>query len=164
MIAARRWASAWALCAVLGLTGCASLRFPAAVPTGASWSGRLALQVRDDAAQSFSAAFELRGAPESGELTLFTPLGGTAALLRWTPGAAVLVSNGQTRQFESLDALVLQATGAALPVTALFDWLAGTPTPVAGWRPDVSGLPQGRLLAHRMAPPPVADLRVVLDR
>ena len=160
----RRWLLAGSL--VLLLSACAQLprsEAPAA-PGAGFWSGRLAMQVPDQPAQSFSAGFELRGAAAGGELTLLTPLGGTAAHLRWSPGTAVLRSGGQERQFESLDALVAAATGAPIPVAALFDWLQGTSTPVPGWEPDLSQLGDGRLRAQRRDPPPVADLRVVLDR
>jgi outer membrane lipoprotein LolB len=60
--------------------------------------------------------------------------------------------------------MVEQATGASLPVAALFDWLAGVNTPVPGWEADLSQLGEGRLRAQRREPPPLADLRVVLDR
>jgi outer membrane lipoprotein LolB len=60
--------------------------------------------------------------------------------------------------------LVAHATGAAIPVAALFDWLRGIDTPVAGWKADLSLLSQGRLRAQRLEPPPPADLRFVLDR
>ena len=128
-------------------------------------TGRLALAVQDQPSQSFSAGFELRGQPAQGELTLLNPLGGTVALLHWRPGIATLDTPGRApQQFASLEAMVEQATGASVPVAALFDWLAGVPTPVPGWEPDLSGLPDGRLRAHRVQPPPQADLRVVLDR
>jgi len=156
---------AWAAMALV-LSACAQLpRRPADAPqaTGVQ-SGRLALSVQSEAAQSFSAAFELRGRPEAGQLGLFNPLGGTLALLQWQPGQAVLSVPGRSdQQFDSLDAMVEQATGGPLPVTALFDWLAGTPTPVPGWEVDLSQLPEGRLRARRLSPPPPADLRIVLD-
>ena len=124
----------------------------------------MALQVQDNASQSFSAGFELKGNARSGELSLFNPLGGTIAVLAWGPGTAVLRANGQTRQFESLDALAAHATGAPIPVAALFDWLAGTNTPVPGWHPDLSQLGQGRLRAQRMQPQPQVDLRMAFDQ
>ena len=132
-------------------------------PQNGPWTGRLALQVEDSPGQSFSAAFELRGRAETGELTLFTPIGGVAAVLNWAPGSASLKTGAEVRQFESVDALVSQATGSAIPVAALFDWLVGKNTAVAGWQADLSGLAEGRLRAQRLAPP-AADLRVVLDR
>ncbi|MDB5873343.1 MAG: hypothetical protein JWQ07_2785 [Ramlibacter sp.] len=158
----------WLLALLLAFlaAGCASP--PRATPTadGAAgpWSGRMALQVEGNQSQSFSAGFELKGNAQAGELTLSSPLGGTLAVLAWAPGSATLRSGGQTREFESVDALVAHATGSAIPVAALFDWLRGTPTAVAGWQADLSLLGQGRLAARRTEPPPVADLRVALDR
>lgn len=161
---ARRWFLALSIVAAVG--GCASLAppQPREVTAGGPWSGRLALQVSDKPEQSFSAMFELKGTAQAGELTLSNPLGGTIALLSWAPGTASLRSNGQTRQFDSVDALVQHATGTAIPVGALFDWLRGVPTPVPGWHPDLSQLAQGRIFASRTEPPPRADLRVAIDR
>jgi outer membrane lipoprotein LolB len=145
------------------LAGCAAPRPP--VPEGVqAWSGRLALNVEGQASQSFSAGFELKGAPEAGELTLNNPLGGTLAVLSWSPGKATMRANGKSRDFPSLEALAQEATGAPLPVASLFDWLAGKPTPVEGWAVDVSAVSEGRLHAQRTAPPPLADLRVVFER
>jgi outer membrane lipoprotein LolB len=156
-----RWC--WAPVFALLLAGCATP--PHTAPAGVqSWSGRMALSVEGRGSDSFSAGFELKGAPEAGELTLTNPLGGTVAVLAWAPGAATLRANGQTREFASLDALAEEATGAPIPVASLFDWLAGKPTPVPGWEPDLSQLAQGRLRARRTDPPPPADLRLVLER
>ena len=148
------------------LAACAQLpRPPAEALGGQVRSGRLALSVQDQPSQSFSAGFELRGAPKAGQLTLLNPVGGTLAILQWQPGNAVLQTPGRPpRQFASIDEMVEQATGASLPVAALFDWLAGVNTPVAGWQADLSQLAEGRLRAQRQDPPPQADLRVVLDR
>ena len=156
---------AWWLATLFALllAGCATPPRPV-VPAGTQvWTGRLALTVGGMTGQSFSASFELKGAPESGELSLFNPLGSTVAVLAWAPGSATLRSGGKTRQFDSVEALAQEATGAPLPITALFDWLAGKPTPVAGWEPDVSQVAEGRLRARRSAPPPPADLRVAFD-
>jgi outer membrane lipoprotein LolB len=152
-----------ALCALL-LAGCAVPPRSATPPGVQAWTGRLALSVEGQANKSFSAGFELKGAPEAGELTLFNPLGGTLAVLAWSPGTATLRANGSTRQFPSLEALAQEATGAPLPVASLFDWLAGKATPVQGWEPDVSQVAEGRLQARRTDPPPPADLRVVFER
>jgi outer membrane lipoprotein LolB len=163
---ARGWqARAWALvAAVLLLAGCAAPARTAAPPGTQVWTGRLALSVEGQASRSFSAGFELKGAPETGDLTLFNPLGGTLAVLSWSPGTATLRSGGEVRQFASLEALAQEATGAPLPVAALFDWLAGSATPIEGWEPDVTQVAEGRLRARRTAPPPPADLRVVFER
>lgn len=157
-----RWCAA-GVCA-LALAGCALPPKTPTAPGVQSWTGRLALSVEGQQSQSFSAGFELKGAPEQGELSLFNPLGGTVAVLAWAPGSATLRSNGSTRQFPSLEALAQEATGAPLPVASLFDWLAGKPTPVPGWEADVSQVAEGRLRARRTDPPPPADLRVVFER
>lgn len=146
------------------LAGCANPRLLQRDTPDAFWTGRLALQVDDSAAQSFSAGFELRGSARQGELALFTPLGGTLAVLSWQPGSAQMLADGKTRSFDSIDALVQQATGSVIPVAALFDWLAGLNTEVPGWRADLSRLADGRVQAHRSDPLPGADLRLVFER
>ena len=132
------------------------------------WRGRLAVRVEADfppsQPQSFSAAFELTGTPLAGELTLFTPLGTTAATLSWSTQTAVMRSNGNIRIFESLDALIKQALGTDIPVTALFAWLAGDNVQVAGWRADLTQHADGRITARRTEPTPVAELRLVLEK
>lgn len=161
MLRVWRW---WTMALVLAvLAGCATPPKPAP-QEAAAWSGRLALQVKDKPEQSFSALFELKGDARSGELMLSNPIGGTIAALNWTPGTATLRSNGRTQHYESVDALVQQATGTAVPVAALFDWLRGVATPVPGWRPDLSQLAEGRILAIRTEPPPETSLRVAIDR
>lgn len=157
----------WALCLGLLLTFAGCAQPPrASAPQGASsvWAGRLALQVQGDEAQSLFALFELRGSPEQGELVLSSPLGSTLAVLRWQPGEATLQTGQQTRQAASLDALLQDAAGSRIPVSALFDWLQGINTPVAGWQVDLSSLPEGRVLAQRSDPPPPATLRIALTR
>jgi outer membrane lipoprotein LolB len=158
---------AWLAAAVAALAGCATPAPTRPIATGAAraWAGRLAMHVQDTQPQSFSAAFELQGQATEGELTLFNPLGGTLARLRWTPGNAVLQqADGQQRIYASLDALVAAATGTAVPVAALFDWLDGKDTAVPGWQADLTQLGRGRLLARRYDPAPTADLRVVLEQ
>jgi outer membrane lipoprotein LolB len=161
---ALRLATAAALVALA--TGCAQApKSPPAEAGAAFWSGRLALQVEADPPQYSSASFELKGSAERGELSLFTPLGGTLAVMAWSPGSATLRdSSQQTRNFASLDALVAEATGTPVPVAALFDWLAGQATAVPGWQPDLSQLASGRLTARRSAPLPPVQLRVILER
>ncbi len=153
------------LCCIALLGGCAHLgSTPTRKDTTPFWSGRLALQVEASAAQSFSAGFELKGSARQGQLSLFNPLGGTVARLAWQPGQATLFARGETREFDSLEALVEQATGAPLPLSALFDWLQGDNTPIPGWQADLSHLDDGRLTALRNQPLPTATLRVVLDK
>jgi outer membrane lipoprotein LolB len=128
-------------------------------------TGRISLQVQSEPVQSFSASFELKGKPEQGELTLISPLGSVLGVLRWSPGEAMLDSgNGKIQRFSSVDELMAQATGAAVPVTALFAWLRGDNASVSGWSADLSRYAEGRITARRVQPAPPADLRVVLDQ
>ncbi|MDB5753524.1 MAG: outer rane lipoLolB family protein [Ramlibacter sp.] len=145
------------------LAGCATPQRAPAQPGVQVYTGRLALAVSANPPQAFSAGFELKGAPEAGELTLYSPLGGTLAVLGWTPGSASLKSGHEVRQFASLDALASEVTGTELPVAALFDWLGGKATAVAGWQADVSEVANGRLRAQRTTPAPAADLRIAFD-
>jgi len=152
-----------ALSALL-LAGCAQQPVRPTDVAAEFYSGRLALQVEGQQSQSFSASFELRGNSRRGELTLSTPIGGTVAALEWTEGGATLKQGSQVREFPSLEALASQAAGTPIPVAALFDWLRGVNTPVAGWEADLTQLAEGRIRARRSDPPPAADLRVALDR
>lgn len=158
-----RAAGVGACALALYLAGCA---FTPSAPAagGPRWSGRLALQVQGRAQGSFSAGFDLRGSPAAGELALYTPLGASAALLVWDAGRATLRAPGQpAREAGSLDELLSEALGTAVPVAALFDWLAGVPTAASGWQADLSQHAEGRLRARRLADP-AADLRIVLER
>lgn len=150
----------------MSLAGCA---IPPSTKLGGQsdaslWRGRLAVQVESDQFRSFAAGFELTGSAAAGELTLFTPLGNTAAVLAWSAGAAVMRSNGETRHFQSLDALIKQAVGTEIPVAALFAWLAGDNLAVAGWSADLSHHADGRITARRTEPAPPAELRLVLEK
>lgn len=149
---------------LLVLAGCASPNGPASGGATEAWSGRLSLRVEGEASQSFSALFELRGTPRAGELILTSPIGSTLAQLHWAPGEAVLRNGSETRRYDSVDALIEAATGAAIPVGALFAWLAGRDERVPGWRPDLSQVATGRLQATRESPTPRADLRIVFER
>lgn len=151
---------------LLWLTGCAQLSggSPATSERAASWSGRMSLRIDSEPVQTFAALFELRGSAETGDLTLTTPIGSTLAQLRWAPGEALLKNGSDTRRYDSVDALVEAATGAAIPVGALFGWLDGRAEPVPGWRADLGQLSSGRLQATRESPAPRADLRIVFER
>ncbi|MGF6349029.1 lipoprotein insertase outer membrane protein LolB [Variovorax sp. W2I14] len=150
---------------LLLIAGCAQLTGGSSAPRGAdSWSGRMSLRIDSEPVQTFSALFELRGSADTGELTLTTPIGNTLAQLHWSPGEALLKNGSDTRRYESVDALIEAATGAAIPVGALFGWLAGRNESVPGWRPDLGQLANGRLQATRESPSPRADLRIVFER
>lgn len=128
------------------------------------WSGRLALNLASEPPQAFFATFELKGTADDGELTLTGPLGSVLAAMRWSHGTASLRTGQDTRQFDSVESLTRHATGAALPVSALFDWLGGINTTASGWQADLSRLEQGRLGATRTVPAPPAELKLILDR
>jgi outer membrane lipoprotein LolB len=161
------------------LAGCAST--PPA-PGESPWtSGRLSVRIDaqgERAAQSVSAAFELRGDGRGGELRLNSPLGTRVATARWAPGLAVLDDGQGERAYDSLAALSQQALGEALPLDALPDWLAGRPWAGAphlagtgagtdgfeqlGWQVDLSRRAEGWIAMHRSSPPAVR-VRVKLD-
>ena len=61
------------------------------------------------------------------------------------------------------DPMSLGMRGLPGPVGALFAWLRGVPETAEGWQVDLSQQAGGRLRAWRLAPPPSAELRVVLD-
>lgn len=157
-------ASTWF--AIIFIAGCAQLP-RAADPVDAeisAWSGRISLQVQSEPPQAFFAGFELKGSAVQGELVLNSPLGNSLAVLRWSPEEAVLDSGNQIQRFASVSALIEKATGAAIPVSALFDWLRGNNTAADGWTADLSQQAEGRISASRTVPQPRADLRVVLAR
>ncbi|MEP6721984.1 MAG: lipoprotein insertase outer membrane protein LolB [Variovorax sp.] len=163
----RRAALVASAAALFLIAGCASPPGVGARPgsqSSESWSGRLALRIDSEPVQTFSAVFDLRGTPQAGELTLTTPIGSTLAVLQWSPGQALLKNGSQTKRYESVDALIEAATGAAIPVGALFGWLAGRDEPVPGWHADLSQFAGGRLQATRQSPQPGADLRIVFER
>lgn len=127
------------------------------------WTGRISLQIQSDPVQAFFAGFELKGQADNGELKLISPLGSILGIMRWTPSEAVLEQNGSIRRFASTEELLTQTTGAAVPVSALFDWLSGKNTPTPGWLADLSLQANGRISAKKTVPAPQADLRIVLD-
>jgi len=134
-----------------------------------SWHGRLATQVEANPndplsqRQSFSASFELTGSPDAGELTFFTPLGSTAAAIRWTQHAATLESPGHTRSFAGLGPLIQTVLGTDIPVIALFAWLDGRGLQADGWEVDLAQFAQGKIIAQRRTPLPQAQLRLILE-
>ena len=128
------------------------------------WTGRISLQIQSDPVQAFFAGFELKGRAERGELSLTSPLGNVLGIMRWSPDEAALESGNGIKRFPSVDALLEQTTGAAIPIAALFDWLKGTNTQLDGWSADLSGLDTGRIVATRTEPAPQTRLRIVLDQ
>ncbi|MFG6448953.1 lipoprotein insertase outer membrane protein LolB [Roseateles sp. BYS180W] len=185
----RRRHSALALLSLL-LSACASAP-PASTPpvqSGAQrrYSGRLALSLAADSpsarhAKGGSAGFELLGTPQAGVLSLISPLGTLMARVRWSAQQAWLQQGAEDEQlYDSMDALLAQLLGEALPLAALFDWLHGQPWSGAahdavepqafvqlGWRVDLRRMAEGLLVASKLGPnptEPLAVLRVKLDQ
>ena len=163
----RRQAASLLSLSLIGATlaGCATPPRPVEPDVAAStWSGRLSLTVDQEPPQSFFAGFLLKGTPRQGTLDLYSPLGSTIAQVRWSPGEAIAQQGKMAREYPDMESLMRDITGANVPVAALFDWLEGKPTPVPGWQPDLSQLPQGRLSARRTQPHPEAELVLLLEQ
>ncbi len=157
------------------LQACGTLARP---NIGNPWTqGRLLLRVdatASQAAQSVTAAFELRGDGGSGELRLLSPLGTRLATATWSPRQVLLTTPEGERAFANLDELSQQALGQAVPLAALPDWLAGRPWAGAahqlqtqgfeqlGWQVSTFRRAEGLVEANRLAAPAVL-LRVRLE-
>lgn len=128
------------------------------------WQGRISVQVQGSNPSSMSASFSLRGDAKSGELDLYSPLGTTLGALQWTPQWVQLSDGGKHQFFNSLNELTERATGAALPVDAIFGWLQGRDVQATGWLADLSAAPQGTVTARRISPAPEVMLRIKLDQ
>ena len=158
------------LCTVtFGITGCAlAPKVSDLHSTSSIWRGRLAVRVEADETNrlghSLTAGFELTGNATEGGLTLYTPIGGTAAVMTWTRTDATLLSQSERRRFPSLKVMIEQIIGTDIPVDALFAWLAGANTSAEGWTVDLKEYPNGRITAIRTHPGPATELRIVLEK
>jgi len=159
----RRRLNTGLLCLALGLSACASRPTPPRSADEQFWSGRLALSIASEPPQSLSGGFELKTQAQSGELKLLSPLGNQLAQLDWAPGLARLDQGGKIYQQSSLEALLIQLTGSALPLLALIDWLQARPVQVSGWVADLSQLNNGRLHIQSEGQQPAVQLRLVLE-
>lgn len=137
--------------------------------TAGRWSGHLGLKLaawNNQPARGDSFHFDLQGHAQAGVLDISTPFGTLVASVRWTPEGASLLTPDETQVFGSMEALMGQAVGEALPVSTLMFWLKGRPDPLlpvtwtnatgspaqfeqASWQVDVSELAQGVLRAQR---------------
>ncbi len=152
--------------AVLLISGCATPQSPAPQNDGPkdAWAGRIGLQIQSEPPQAFFAGFELKGNAQAGELRLTSPIGSVLGVMRWSPAEALLDSGQEVKKFASIDALLEQTTGAAIPINALFDWLKGRNTTLDGWTADLTEQAAGKISARRTNPAPQTDLRVVLEQ
>lgn len=136
-----------------------------------NWRGRISVRVGnpDDGAavvqpaRFFSGGFELAGSPHQGELTLLTPLGSVAAKLVWMPGTATLQAGSDSKNFDSLNTMLQEVTGADIPLGSLFGWLRGEQASASGWQVDLSNRASGRVMARRLQPLPQVELRIALE-
>ena len=170
----RRGLTASLVCAMLFIAACAhktgargindTQNDVQGVPINDSWVGRISLQIQSEPPQSFFTGFELKGNAASGELALISPLGSILGIMRWTATDATLDQGGNVRRFTSTNELLEQVTGAAVPITALFDWLKGINSSAPGWVADLSQQADGRIIVKRISPAPPANLRIVLEK
>lgn len=130
---------------------------------GKTWSGRMLLKTDSQPTNQFSALFELSGSPQSGRLSLSTPMGVTLASVRWEPGWAELRGMGERRIYKNLDDLTEAMTGTSLPVAAMFSWFDGEPLRADGWTSGSENGKAHRLNAIRAHPLPVAEIQLLLD-
>jgi outer membrane lipoprotein LolB len=157
---------AWlSLCMALWLlAGCAT-RPPTPLPTEEvmRWQGRLSIKLFTSPVQAWSAGFVLTGDPQQGSLLLSSPLGSVVAHLQWSGNSASLKTADGNQQFDSLQALVVRASGTDLPVAALFAWLQGQAMAVPGWEVELPSAEKKRLFAWQRLHSPHAELKMVLE-
>ena len=163
----RRW-WLWACFAgLVSLSGCALLsstpRQPALEQLG-HWQGRLSLKVIQEPPEQFSANFEINGRPEQGELALYSPIGTTLAVARWSPDGAQLLQGQKVQSFVSVQAMTQQLTGNSLPLPQLLAWLDQDGADLPGWTLSSENTPNNRrVFAKRQTPLPLLELTLVID-
>lgn len=128
------------------------------------WSGRISVRTLSNPPQQFSAAFDLQGNADTGQLTLISPIGTTLAQARWSPARAELTQGSTHQTFSHMDALTTALHGGPLPVAAMFSWLHGQALAADGWSVQLDQLSAGRIQATRATPEPATDIRIILDK
>ncbi|MFO1339964.1 MAG: lipoprotein insertase outer membrane protein LolB [Burkholderiaceae bacterium] len=163
------------------LPGCASAPTMPAAGAVAPLSGRLLVKVAaqgDQPAQSHSAAFELSGDEQAGQMRLVGPLGAQVALASWGRDGATLQDGQGRRRFADLAALAEETLGEPIPLGALMHWLQGRPWPGAphapladgtgfaqlGWAVDLGRWGDEAIVDARRLDPPGVSVRAKLDR
>lgn len=167
------------------LAGCATVTSPAVSvdPLARSYAGRLAVKVDGDDARSFTAGFDLQGTDARGHFALVSPIGTQVGRAVWQPGSVLWQSADGDRRFDSLDTLAEEMLGEAMPLAALFDWMAGRPwhalpsRPLTamdgigtdtgfrqlGWTVQTARVAEGVIVAQRRLPAPTLTVRIKLD-
>jgi len=163
----QRWGLSLFLAGMVTLSGCAIFtstpRQPALEKFG-HWQGRLSLKVIQEPAEQFSANFEVNGRPEQGELALYSPIGTTLAVARWSPDGAQLLQGTKVQSFVSVQAMTQQLTGNSLPLPQLLAWLDQDGADLPGWTLKSETSPNSRrVFAKRATPLPLLELTLVID-
>jgi outer membrane lipoprotein LolB len=138
-----RFASAAACAAVLA--GCATTsNVPLTHPTAQvaayrdtiDLEGKLSANYeKDGQPQSITVNFTWIQRPGNIDVSLFSPLGQTVAMVNVTPNAATLTQSGREPRVEKdIDTLTAKALGWTLPVSGLRDWLQGYAVDAGGKR------------------------------
>ena len=128
------------------------------------WDGRLNLRLLQKPPEQFSATFTLEGTADTGELTIYTPLGTTVAVASWNAEGATLTEGSKQQSFASMDALTRAVTGANLPLQNLMSWLDHDGETITGWEIRSENPASGRrLFAKRISPLPELQLTLILD-
>lgn len=151
----------------------------------ARFAGHLSLKLQafeGKSAEGGSFHFDLQGNTTAGVLDISTPLGTMVASVRWSPENANLLTPDGQQVYASIDALLTQAVGEALPIATIMQWLKGQPDPSlpstwadastsstagtrfeqAGWQVDIADLPSGVLHAIRDPQPSVRGARLTI--
>lgn len=130
----------------------------------AHWEGRLQVRVLNANPELFSANFELQGSPQSGELTIYSPIGTTLAVANWSEHEAILTQGLSEKHFANMEDLTRQLTGANLPLTPLMSWLEVDGPSIKGWDIRSENLPAGRrIYAQRIHPLPSLQLTLLIN-
>jgi outer membrane lipoprotein LolB len=133
-----------AACAA-ALAGCATTsNVPLANPTAQvgtyrdtiDLEGKLSANYeKDGQPQSITVNFTWIQRPGTIDVSLFSPLGQTVAMVNVTPNAATLTQSGREPRVEKdIDTLTAKALGWTLPVSGLRDWLQGYAVDAGGKR------------------------------
>ena len=128
------------------------------------WDGRLNLRILQQPPEQFSATFTLEGTADTGELTIYTPIGTTVAVANWNADGATLTEGSKQQSFASMETLTRAVTGANLPLPALMSWLDHDGETINGWELRSENPASGRqIFAKRISPLPQLQLTLILD-
>jgi len=152
------------LCLLAGCSVFSSKTKNTALAQNGHWDGRLNLRILQKPPEQFSANFTLEGTAETGELTIYSPIGSTLAVASWNAEGATLTEGSKKQSFDSMEALTRAVTGANLPLSTLMTWLNVDGESLNGWEIRSENPAAGRrLFAKRISPLPQLQLTLILD-